>query len=154
MRKSMFPLLLLITYTASFAAKENIYTKTAPQPIGIYSQAIKTGNTIYISGQIPIDPKTGNIIEGNFKDQVRQALKNVKEIAKAAGGNLDDIVKVSVYLTDLNNFSVVNEVMLESFNIPYPARAVIEIKALPKSATVEIEAVMRLNNADSNKISS
>ncbi|HEX4044717.1 MAG TPA: RidA family protein, partial [Gammaproteobacteria bacterium] len=146
MKKIIFLLLFLIACNTSFAAKESIYTKAAPEPIGVYSQAIKTGNTIYISGQIPINPETGNIVEGDFKNQVRQTLSNIKEIAKAAGGNLDDIVKLSVYLTDLNNFAYVNEVMLESFHLPYPARAVIEIKALPKNATVEIEAVMQVDN--------
>ena len=147
MKKLLFPLLCLVTCNTTFAAKESIYTKNAPQPIGVYSQAIKTGHTIYISGQIPIDPKTGSIVEGNFKNQTRQVISNINEIAKAAGGTLDDIVKLTVYLTDLNSFALVNEVMLESFHSPYPARAVIEIKSLPKNAVVEIEAVMQLDNA-------
>jgi 2-iminobutanoate/2-iminopropanoate deaminase len=151
MKRTLFPLLFLVACHASFAAKEGIHTKNAPEPIGVYSQAIKTGNTIYISGQIPIDPKTGKMIEGSFKDQIKQALVNVNEIAKAAGGNLDDIVKISVYLTDLSHFALVNEAMLELFHTPYPARAVIEIKSLPENATVEIEAVMQIDNAGSNK---
>ncbi len=142
--KNLLPLLLLVSCNAAFAAKEVIYTQNAPEPIGIYSQAIKTGNTVYISGQIPIDPKTGKMIEGDFKDQVRQAIANISEIAKAAGGNVDDIVKLTVYLADLSNFAAVNDVMLESFHKPYPARAAIEIKALPKNAAVEIEAVMQI----------
>lgn len=146
MKKILLLLLCLVTCNISFAAKEIIYTKTAPEPIGIYSQAIKTGNTIYISGQIPIDPVTGNIVDGDFKNQTRQVITNINEIAKAAGGTLDDIVKLTVYLTDLSHFSLVNEVMLESFHSPYPARAVIEINALPKNAAIEIEAVMQLDN--------
>jgi reactive intermediate/imine deaminase len=144
MINKLLPLILLLVSNASFAAKESIHTKTAPEPIGIYSQAIKTGHTIYISGQIPIDPKTGKIVEGDFKDQVNQAFTNINEITKAAGGKMDDIVKLTIYLTDLNNFAIVNEAMLELFHQPYPARAVIEIKSLPKAAPVEIEAVMQL----------
>ncbi len=146
MKKIFLTLFLLMPCSELLAAKESIYTKNAPAPIGVYSQAIKTGSTVYISGQIPIDPTTGNMLQGSFKNQVRLALANVNAIAKAAGGNLDDIVKVTVYLTDLNNFAAVNEAMLEVFHHPYPARAAIEIKALPKNATVEIEAVMQIDN--------
>jgi len=145
MRYKLLPLLFLVS-NASFATKESVYTKTAPEPIGIYSQAIKTGHTIYISGQIPIDPRTGKIVEGSFKDQVNQAFANIKEITKAAGGSMDDIVKLTIYLTDLNNFASVNESMLALFHQPYPARAVIEIKSLPIAAPVEIEAVMQIEN--------
>lgn len=147
MKKILLPLLLFIMISnESFAAKESIYTKNAPEPIGVYSQAIKIDSAVYISGQIPIDPSTGEMIKGSFKDQARQAFANVREITKAAGGNIDDIVKLTIYLTDLNHFSIVNEVMLELFHKPYPARAVIEIKALPKNASVEIEAVMHINS--------
>lgn len=145
MKKILLPLfLILITnITPSFAAKESISTKNAPKPIGVYSPAIKIGSTIYISGQIPIDPTTGDIVKGDFKNQAKQAFANVKTLTMAAGGNVNDIVKLTIYLTDLNNFAYVNEVMLELFEKPYPARAVIGIKALPKNAAIEIEAIMQ-----------
>jgi 2-iminobutanoate/2-iminopropanoate deaminase len=152
MKHILLSLLALAACNTAFAAKESVYTKNAPEPIGVYSQAIKMGNMVYISGQIPLNPKTGQIVDGTFKDQARQALANVKAVVQAAGGQLDDIVKVTVYLTDLSNFAAVNEVMLEAFHTPYPARAAIEIKALPKNATVEIEAMMQMDNADANKI--
>lgn len=144
MKKLLLPLTFyLMTTSYAFSAKEYIYTKNAPDPIGTYSQAIKEGNTVYISGQIPIDPRTGKIVEGGFKNQVKQALANVNEIAKAAGGNINDIDKITVYLTDVNNFADLNEAMEKLFQKPYPARSVVEIKALPrKEAMVEIEAVM------------
>jgi len=145
MKKLLFMFCILVS-SATFAAKESIYTKKAPNPIGTYSQAIKIGNTVYISGQIPIDPKTGEIVKGNFDDQVKQSLSNVNEIVKAAGGNIDDIVKVSVYLSDINNFARLNEEMKAMFHLPYPARSVVEIKSLPKNAMVEIEAVMQLDD--------
>lgn len=129
---------------SSTFAKEIIQTNDAPAPIGIYSQAIKAGNTIYISGQIPMDPKTGALVHGDFKEQVKQTFMNLEAITKAAGGTLNNIVKLTVYLTDLNNFAAVNESMEKLFQKPYPARAVIEIKALPKNAMIEIEAVMQL----------
>jgi reactive intermediate/imine deaminase len=154
MKKHLLPLICIFAASASSGAfaespvsKKAIYTATAPAPIGVYSQAVQFGNTVYISGQIPLDPKTGAIVEGDFNAQVEQALANVAEVAKAAGGNLDNIVKITVYLTDLNNFSLVNEAMKKRFGQPYPARAAIEIKALPKQAVVEIEAVMMLEQA-------
>lgn len=122
--------------------KNSIYTESAPAPIGSYSQGIQFGNTIYISGQIPVDPKTGELVTGNFKDQIRQVFRNISEIAKDAGSDLNKALKLTIYLTDLNHFNDVNEVMKEYFKQPYPARAVIEIKALPKNAAVEIEATM------------
>jgi reactive intermediate/imine deaminase len=149
MNKFLFLLFLLIS-NSIFAAKESIYTKKAPDPIGTYSQAIKIGNTIYISGQIPIDPKTGKIVEGSFDAQVKQSLSNVNEIAKAAGGNIDNIVKVSVYLSDINNFALLNKAMKALFHLPYPARSVVEIKSLPKNAMVEIEAVMQLDDTNTS----
>jgi len=122
------------------SSKHVVYTKNAPAPIVVYSQAIKVNKTVYISGQISIDPKTGELVKGDFNTQFKQAILNLNEVAKAAGGSLDNIVKVSVYLTDLNNFPTVNNIMKTYFHEPYPARAVIEIKKLPKNATVEIEA--------------
>lgn len=124
-------------------SKQELYTKSAPAPIGPYSQAIKIGNTIYISGQIPMDTKTDELVSGDFKTQAKQALTNLSEITKAAGGNLDDIVKVTVYMTDLSNFAIFNQVMTEYFHKPYPARVVIEVKGLPKAAPLEIEAIMK-----------
>lgn len=97
---------------------------------------------LYISGQIPLDLKTGELVKGNIQKQVRQAIANLSEITKASGGNLDNIVKITIYVTDLGNFSVINEIMSEYFHKPYPARAVLEIKALPKHADIEIEAIM------------
>ncbi len=132
MKKTLALLSLSALSSQAFALKQEIYTKAAPEPIGIYSQAIKSGHTIYISGQIPIDTKTGSIVSGSFKDQVRQTLENLKNVATTAKGNIDDIVKVTVYLTDLNNFAGINEIMQETFHKPYPARSVIEIKALLK----------------------
>lgn len=157
MKKSIRFIACLITMffsVASFAnhvsSKKAIYTATAPAPIGVYSQAIQVGSTVYISGQIPIDPKTGVLVQGDFNVQVEQALKNLAEIAIAAGGDLDDIVKLTVYLSDLNNFSLVNDAMINYFHKPYPARAVIEIKALPLHACVEIEAVMQLKQTEND----
>jgi reactive intermediate/imine deaminase len=139
-----FLLVSFIAFAAPPATKKEIYTSTAPAPIGTYSQAIQTGNTVYISGQIPIDPNTGDLIGGDFSAQVEQVLKNISEITKAAGGNLDNITKLTVFVTDLNNFNIVNDVMKKYFQKPYPARAVIEIKALPKNSSVEIESIMQL----------
>jgi reactive intermediate/imine deaminase len=151
MKKYLASSLCLITIAVStgalantFTSKKEISTPTAPAPIGVYSQAIQFNNMVYISGQIPIDPKTGDIVPGDFEAQVNQVLKNVSEVAKAAGGNVDNIVKLNVYLTDLKNFNLVNDAMKKYFHTPYPARSAIEIKALPKNATVEIEAIMGL----------
>ena len=123
-------------------SKEIISTENAPQAIGPYSQAVKTGNLIFISGQIPLDPKTGNLVEGSIKDETNQVLKNLKSICEAAGYSLDDAVKITIFLTDLANFSVVNDLMKEFFSEPYPARATIEVSALPLGVNVEIEAIV------------
>lgn len=137
----------LLTLNQSFAAKEFIYTKNAPNPIGTYSQGIKIDHTVYISGQIPINPETGEIVKGGFQNQVKQVLSNINEIIKAAGGNIDDTVKLTVYLTDVSNFPELNDAMKEVFNKPYPARSVVEIKALPrKEAMLEIDAVVQIDN--------
>jgi 2-iminobutanoate/2-iminopropanoate deaminase len=138
------PILLFATGSNSQLHKQAIYTKNAPAPIGPFSQAIRIDNTIYISGQIPIDIKTGELVSGAFNKQARQAITNLFEITKASGGTLDDIVKVTVYITDLANFAVFNQVMAEYFHKPYPARVVIEVKGLPKQAAVEIEAIMKM----------
>ena len=124
--------------------REIISTSNAPQAIGTYSQAVKVDHTVYISGQIPLVPDTMEIVEGNFAEHVRQVFKNLSAIAIAAGGNINDCVKVNIFLADLSNFATVNEVMAEFFEQPYPARAAIEVSALPKDALVEADAVMVL----------
>lgn len=124
--------------------REIISTDSAPQAIGTYSQAVKAGNTIYISGQIPLVPATMEMVEGDFAEQTRQVFRNLSAVAEAAGGTLNDFAKVNIFLTDLSNFATVNEVMAEFFNQPYPARAAVGLSELPKSALVEADAVMVL----------
>ena len=125
--------------------KEIISTENAPQAIGPYSQAVKAGNLIFISGQVPLNPKTGDLVTESIEDQARQVLYNVKSICEAAGYSLDDIVKISIFLTDLSNFAVVNDVMKEYFSEPYPARATVEVSGLPLGVIVEIEAIVLIN---------
>ena len=125
--------------------KEIISTKNAPQAIGPYSQALKAGNLMFISGQIPLDPKTGDLVSQSIEDQAKQVLENVKSICEAAGCSLDDIVKISIFLTDLSNFAVVNDMMKEYFSEPYPARATVEVSGLPLGVNVEIEAIVLIN---------
>lgn len=124
--------------------KEVINTEKAPAAIGTYSQAIKAGDTVYLSGQIPLNPATMQLVEGGFEAQTVQVFENLKSVAEAAGGGLKDIVKLNIYLTDLANFAKVNEVMGRYFAEPYPARAAIGIKALPKDSLVEMDAVLVL----------
>ena len=123
-------------------SKKIISTKNAPQAIGPYSQAVETGNLIFISGQVPISPETGDVISSSIEDQANQVIKNIQSICEAADRGLEDIVKLSIYLTDLGNFSIVNEVMTKHFSEPYPARATIEVSALPLGVDVEIEAIV------------
>jgi len=125
-------------------AKEIISTENAPQAIGTYSQAVKTGSTVYMSGQIPLIPETMEMVEGDIRQQIHRVFQNLQAVAKAAGGDLSDVVKLNVFLTDLTNFPQVNEVMTEYFQQPYPARAAIGVAALPKDAGVEMDAVMEL----------
>tara|TARA_Y100000768_G_scaffold361056_1_gene318793 strand:- start:793 stop:1263 length:471 start_codon:yes stop_codon:yes gene_type:complete len=125
--------------------KEIISTTNAPQAIGPYSQAVKTKNLMFISGQIPLDPTTGNLVEGSIEDEANQVLKNLKSICEAAGYTLDDAVKITIFLTDLGNFSVVNDVMKEHFSEPYPARATVEVSGLPLGVNVEIEAIISID---------
>jgi reactive intermediate/imine deaminase len=122
--------------------KHVIYTNQAPQAIGTYSQAIKVDTTVYLSGQIPLDPETMEIIPGDIRDHIRRVLDNLKAVCEAAGGDLNDIVKLNVYLTDLANFPIVNEVMGEYFEQPYPARAAVGVAALPKGVGIEMDGVM------------
>lgn len=129
--------------------KEIISTDKAPQAIGTYSQAVKvvstdSASTVYMSGQIPLVPETMEMVEGDIKLQIHRVFKNLLAVANAAGGDLSDIVKLNVFLTDLSNFPHVNEVMAEYFQQPYPARAAIGVSALPKNADVEMDAVMEL----------
>ena len=125
--------------------KEIISTKNAPQAIGPYSQAVKAGNLMFISGQIPFDPESGDLVSQSIEDQAKQVLENVKSICEAAGCSLDDIVKISIFLTDLSNFAVVNDMMKEYFSEPYPARATVEVSGLPLGVNVEIEAIVLIN---------
>lgn len=126
-------------------AKEIIKTDKAPQAIGTYSQAVKVGNTVYLSGQIPLVPGSGDLIEGDMRAQIKQVFDNLSAVADAAGGSLQDVVKLNVFLPDLSHFPLVNEVMAEYFQEPYPARAAVGVAALPKGADVEMDAVMDLS---------
>lgn len=121
--------------------KTPIQTDSAPAAIGPYSQAVRTGNTVYLSGQIPLDPDTGDIVEGDFEVRTRRVLANLDAVCRAAGGDLDSIVKLNVYLTDLGRFTAVNAIMAEAFDEPFPARAAVQVSALPKDVDVEMEAV-------------
>lgn len=123
-------------------SKEIIRTDQAPEAIGTYSQAIKTGNTVYLSGQIPLIPETMEMVDGGIDAQISRVFKNLQAVAQAAGGQLSDVVKLNVYLTDLSHFPIVNKIMAEYFSQPYPARAAIGVAALPKDAQVEMDAVM------------
>lgn len=124
--------------------KEIIRTNKAPKAIGTYSQAIKVDHMVYLSGQIPLVPETMAIIDGDIAAQITQVFDNLKAVAVAAGGDLGDIVKLTVFLTDLSNFPIVNEIMGHYFEEPYPARAAIGVAALPKAAGVEMDAIMCL----------
>ncbi len=122
-----------------------ISTDQAPAAIGPYSQAVRTGNTVYFSGQIPLDPATGTLVDGDITTQARRVFDNLTAVAQAAGGSLAQFVRVGVYVTDLANFAAVNAVMAEYFQQPYPARSTIEVSALPKAAQVEVDAIMALD---------
>lgn len=124
--------------------KEVIKTEKAPAAIGTYSQAIKVGDTVYLSGQIPLEPSTMQLVSSDFEAQTIQVFNNLRAVAEAAGGELQDIVKLNIYLTDLANFAKVNEIMANYFKEPYPARAAVGVKALPKDSLVEMEAVLTL----------
>jgi len=123
-------------------SKEIIQTEKAPQAIGAYSQAVKINGIVYLSGQIPLHPETMALIEGGAEAEIRRVFDNLSAVANAAGGTLQDIVKLNVFLIELENFSLVNEVMAEYFDVPYPARAVLGVASLPKGAGVEMDAVM------------
>jgi reactive intermediate/imine deaminase len=123
-----------------------IQTENAPAAIGTYCQAVRVGDTVYISGQIPLDPKTMDLVPGDVEAQTRQVFANLAAVVEAAGGSLAEMVKLNVYLTDLGNFPVVNKVMGELFQKPYPARAAVGISALPKGSSVEVEGVLYLGD--------
>lgn len=123
-------------------AREVIHTDKAPQAIGTYSQAIKIDGTVYMSGQIPLVPETMLLVEGDIRIQIKRVFDNLKAVANAAGGDLKDIAKLNIFLTDLSHFPIVNETMAEYFVEPYPARAAIGVASLPKDAEVEMDAVM------------
>lgn len=119
-----------------------IHSDQAPEAIGTYSQAVKVDNTVYLSGQIPLDPETMKLVDGDFTAQAEQVFKNLSAVCEAANGHLNRIVKLNLYLTDLNNFPIANEVMARYFKDPYPARAAIGISQLPKGALIEADGVM------------
>lgn len=121
-----------------------IQTDEAPAAIGAYSQAVRHGNLVFLSGQIPLDPATMALVDGDFESRARRVFDNLAAVARAAGGGLDDVVKLTVYLTDLGNFATVNTVMADYFSEPYPARAAVGVASLPKGADVEAEAVLAL----------
>jgi reactive intermediate/imine deaminase len=121
-----------------------IGTRDAPAAIGTYSQAVRAGDTVYLSGQIPLDPASMQMVQGTFEDRVRRVFDNLRAVCRAAGGDFDRVVRVTVYLTDLGNFAKVNEVMATCFGEPYPARAAVGVATLPRGADVEVDAVMYL----------
>jgi reactive intermediate/imine deaminase len=123
-----------------------IQTEAAPQAIGTYSQAVKVGNIVYLSGQIPLVPETMELVAGDMEVQIRRVFENLRVVAEAAGGNLAQIVKVTIYLTDLGHFPLVNTVMADYFQPPYPARAAVGVAALPKGANVEMDAIVHLDD--------
>ncbi len=124
--------------------KQPIHTQRAPAAIGTYSQAVRAGDTVYLSGQIPLDPSTMQLVAGGVREQVEQVFANLGAVAAAAGGTLNDAVRITVYLTDLAHFPLVNEIMAKHFAEPYPARAAIGVRELPRGAAVEIDAVLVL----------
>jgi len=125
-------------------AKQVISTADAPSAIGIYSQAVRVGNTIWVSGQIPLDPATQSLVTGGTEAQVHQVFRNLKAIVTAAGAGLDDVVKATVFLTDLGHFALVNKIMAEYFREPYPARAAVGVASLPRGAQIEVECIVAL----------
>lgn len=125
-------------------SREIIHTSNAPEAIGTYSQAVKVGDVVYLSGQIPLAPETMTVIDGDFATQVRRVFDNLSAVATASGGSLQDVVKLNIYLTDLAHFGTVNEIMADYFQQPYPARAAIGVASLPKDVPVEMDAILHL----------
>ncbi len=128
--------------------KSIICTEKAPSAIGTYSQAVKVNHTVYLSGQIPLIAETMTVVEGDFAAQAEQVFKNLVAVCEAAGGSINDMVKVNIFLTDLSNFATVNEVMSKYFDQPYPARAAVQVSRLPKDVEIEIDGVMELPNVN------
>lgn len=126
-------------------SRQIISTNKAPKAIGPYSQAVRVGNTVYLSGQIPLDPKTGEVVSGEIEVEARQVFENLKAVAEAAGGSLADAVKMTIFLTDFSHFPKVNEVMASFMSEPYPARATVGVAQLPKGVRVEVECVLELS---------
>ena len=124
--------------------KQIISTPDAPAAIGVYSQAVRAGNTLWVSGQIPLDPHTKELVSGGIEAQIHRVFKNLEAIVKAAGATFDDVVKATVFLTDLSHFGLVNKIMAEYFREPYPARAAVGVASLPRNAQVEIECIVAL----------
>ncbi|WP_394180727.1 RidA family protein [Marinomonas posidonica] len=127
-------------------SKHVIHTENAPAAIGPYSQAVRAGNTVYLSGQIPLVPETMEVISEDIVEQTTQVFKNLTAVCEAAGGSLENVVKFNIFMTDLNNFATVNEVMMQFVKEPYPARAAMGVRALPKGVQVEIEGIMVLED--------
>ncbi len=125
--------------------KQIITTENAPAAVGTYSQAVRTGDLVFLSGQIPLDPKTMELKEG-FAEQTHQVFKNLKAVVEAAGGTMEQIVKVNIFVMDLANFATLNDIMAEYFEQPYPARAAVQVAGLPKGAEVEMEAILDLSS--------
>jgi reactive intermediate/imine deaminase len=125
-------------------AREIIRTDQAPQAIGTYSQAVKVGSTVYLSGQIPLVPETMELVEGDMEAQISRVFDNLQAVARAAGGSLADMAKLNIFLTDLGHFALVNQVMAEYFSEPYPARAAIGVASLPKGVPVEMDGILEL----------
>lgn len=124
--------------------KQTISTQDAPSAIGAYSQAVRAGDFVYLSGQIPLDPNSMEVVEGDFRARAQRVFKSLEAVTQAAGGSLQNIVKLTVYLTDLNDFALVNETMAEFFDQPFPARAAIGVASLPKGVDIEVEGIMYL----------
>lgn len=124
--------------------RETISTTDAPKAIGTYSQAVKAGNTVYLSGQIPLEPQTGELVSGDAEAQIRRVFENLRAVVEAAGGDFSSMVKLNIFLTDLGDFQLVNTVMAEYFSEPYPARAAIGVAALPRGAAVEMDGILEL----------
>jgi reactive intermediate/imine deaminase len=125
-------------------SRQIIHTERAPQPIGAYSQAVRAGDTVYLSGQVPFDPATMQLVSGDFEAQARRVFENLKAVAEASGGSLNQAVKFNIFLTDLGNFAKVNEIMALYCAKPYPARSTIGVASLPRGALIEIECVLHL----------
>jgi len=125
-------------------SKDTIHTDDAPSAIGTYSQAVRSGNFLFMSGQIPLDPASMEVVDGDFAARAHRVFQNLRAVAVAGGGNLDQVVKLTIYLTDLDNFATVNSIMSEYFSEPYPARAALGVASLPKGVDIEAEAIMAL----------